>query len=277
MSSEAKRLNKERRITAETYSKTKTHTICIYKKFTDKDYVIWVKMFDLQKRLCHQNLCYVAMKTIKSFCDTKYPTKEKVNKYKIKMSQCINDDKSVCICEDLAYKSICYINPGVIEANEFRKNLGVENDKSIRIEREIITIITKIFAKENMVRQYQIFGLLYRVNLCFVDHKLVIEINEDGQPCYENDKIRQKLEENHGFTFSRIDSHLDAGAGFDLDVGIAKIQNYINESSLKLAVDSAEKSLKEKFAKELFSYILSFSGTLKYVKYLKYCLPYKNG
>ena len=41
----------------------------------------------------------------------------------------------------------------MIEANEFRKNLGVENDKSIRIEREIIAIIMKIFAEENMVRQ----------------------------------------------------------------------------------------------------------------------------
>ena len=170
------------------------------------------------------------------------------------MSQWINDDKSTYICEDLAYKIICYINLDLTESDEFRKNLGVENDKSIRIEREIITIITKIFAKENMVRQYQILGLLYRVDLCFVDHKLAIEITEDGYPCYENDKIREKLKENHGFTFSRIDPHLDADA-----------------------VDSAEKSLKEKFEKELFSYILSFSGTLKCVKYLKYCLPYKNG
>ena len=40
MSSEAKRLSKERKITAERYSKTKTHTICVYRKFTDKNYVI---------------------------------------------------------------------------------------------------------------------------------------------------------------------------------------------------------------------------------------------
>ena len=68
-----------------------------------------------------------------------------MKKYKIKTSQWINDDKSVYIREDLAYKLILYINPGVTEANEFRKNLGFENDKSVRIEREIIVIIMKIF------------------------------------------------------------------------------------------------------------------------------------
>ena len=68
-----------------------------------------------------------------------------MKKYKIKTSQWINDDKSVYIREDLAYKLILYINPGVIETNEFRKNLGFENDNSVRIEREIIVIIMKIF------------------------------------------------------------------------------------------------------------------------------------
>ena len=51
------------------------------------------------------------------------------------MSQWINDDKSTYNREDLAYKIICYINLDVTESDEFRKNLGVENDKSIRIER----------------------------------------------------------------------------------------------------------------------------------------------
>ena len=62
--------------------------------------------------------------------------------------------------EDLAYKLIHPINLGVIEANEFRKNLGVQNDQSVRIEKEIIAIIMKIFAKEKMVRQYKILDYL---------------------------------------------------------------------------------------------------------------------
>ena len=103
----------------------------------------------------------------------------------------------------------------------------------------------KIFAKENMVRQYQVSGLLYRVDLRFVAHKLVREFDEDSIPYYNNDEIRQKLIEDHGFTFIRINPNPNPSVGFDIDVEIAKIYNYINESSVKLAVNSAEKSLQK--------------------------------
>ena len=46
---------------------------------------------------------------------------------------------------------IRYTNLGVIEADEFRKYLGVKNYQPIRIEREMIVIVMKIFAKEKMV------------------------------------------------------------------------------------------------------------------------------
>ena len=55
--------------------------------------------------------------------------------------------------------------------------------------------------------------------------------------------------ENLGFTFIRINPDVES---FDLDVEIARIHNYINESSVRWwVVNSAEKSLKETFAKEL--------------------------
>ena len=166
------------------------------------------------------------------------------------MGQWTNNDKSVYIREDLAYKIIRYTNLGEIEADEFRKNLGITNIQSIRIKREIIATIIKMFAKESMVGQYQIPRLPCRVDLWFVTHKLIIEIDEDGHPYYKNDETRQKLKENLGFTFIRINPDSDPDASFDLDVEIAKIYNYINESSVKLAVNLAEKSLKEKFPKK---------------------------
>ena len=76
--------------------------------------------------------------------------------------------------------------------------------------------------------------------ICFADHKLVIEIDEDGHPYYENGKTRQKLMGNHSFTFIRNNPDPDPDAGFHLDGEIAKIYNYINKSSLKLAVDPTE-------------------------------------
>ena len=58
MSSGAERRIEERKITTEKkkYSDKQTQTICVYRKFTDEDYAIWVKMIDLQKRSCHRNL-----------------------------------------------------------------------------------------------------------------------------------------------------------------------------------------------------------------------------
>ena len=61
-------------------------------------------MIDLLKSLCHQNLYHPAMKKINSFCKTKHPTKEQVKKYKRKMNQWIDEDKSVYLREDLVYK-----------------------------------------------------------------------------------------------------------------------------------------------------------------------------
>ena len=69
----------------------------------------------------------------------------------------------------------------------------------------------------------------------------MIEIYKDCHPYYENDETRQKLIENLGFTFIRINSDSDPDAGFDLDVEITKIYNKISESSLTLAVDSPKK------------------------------------
>ena len=43
----------------------------------------------------------------------------------------------------------------MIEANKFRKNLGVENDQSIRIETEMIAIIMKSFGKNNYGKTVQ--------------------------------------------------------------------------------------------------------------------------
>ena len=110
--------------------------------------------------------------------------------------------------------------------------------------------------KKNILRQYQILKLPFRVDFCFVDHKLVIEIDEDGHLYYENDETRQRLIENLGFTFIRNNPDPDPDASFDLDSEIAKIYNCINGSSVKLA----EKSLIEMFSRELLNYISSTSN-----------------
>ena len=97
-------------------------------------------MIDLQKRSDYR--IYVMLQLLTTFCCTKSPTKEQIKQYKGKRNELgddgdddddddDNDDKSVYLNEDFAYKLIRYIDPGVTEANKFRKNLGVENNKSI--------------------------------------------------------------------------------------------------------------------------------------------------
>ena len=90
----------------------------------------------------------------------------------------------------------------------------------------------KLFAMESMIRQYKIDGLPYDVDLCFTIHELMVEINEDGYVYYDEKKhqIKQKLMENLGFTFVRINPDIE---NFDLDVEIARIYNQIEESSVK--------------------------------------------
>ena len=87
-----------------------------------------------------------------------------------------------------------------------------------------------------MIRLCKIPGLHYLVDLCFVAHKLVIEIDEDDHPYYENDEIRQQLTENLGFTFTRINPDPDS------------------------AETQQKNNFKKKFAKKLLSYMSSFSG-----------------
>ena len=95
---------------------------------------------------------------------------------------------------------------------------------------------------------------------------VVVEVDQDGHVYYneEQHQIRQKLIENLDFTFIRINPDAE---NFDLDVEIAKIYNYINESPVRLAVKLVEKYLKERFAKELLSFMSSFSKFFKSVRY----------
>ena len=136
----------------------------------------------------------------------------------------INDDKSVYIREDLAYNLICYSNLGLIKADKIRKNLGISNNQSIRRERKIIAKIIKIIAAKSMGRQYKIEGLSFEVDLCFLVHRIVVEIDEDGHLLYDEKKSNKMIE----------------NLGFDLDAEISRIYNYINKSSVKLAINVAD-------------------------------------
>ena len=98
------------------------------------------------------------------------------------------------------------------------------NKQLVRRESEIVASIMKIFAIECMIRQYKIDSLPYDVCLCFLVHIIILEVHEDGNAYYdeEDHQIRQKLIENLGFTFTRINPEVE---NCDLDVKIARLYN----------------------------------------------------
>ena len=118
-------------------------------------------------------------KKIKSYCNTKYPTKDQIRKYKRKVNQCVYNR------EDLAYNLIRYSKLGVTKTDEFRINFAILNNQSVRTEIEIVAIIMKIFAMESKIRQHKIDRLLYDVELCITVRKLVVEIDEDRNVYYD--------------------------------------------------------------------------------------------
>ena len=67
MSSKAEEITQIRKITAEKYSENKIHTLCVHRKCTGKDYVIWVRMSDLQENLDLRNLSHLVLKQIKNY------------------------------------------------------------------------------------------------------------------------------------------------------------------------------------------------------------------
>ena len=95
MSSETERLTRERKTTVKTYTNNRTHTICAKKRGTNDFYVIWVKLIDLQKPLFRWNLCYAAMKKIKSYCKKNILLK---NKSKNTKEKYINGSVIIKVC-----------------------------------------------------------------------------------------------------------------------------------------------------------------------------------
>ena len=103
-----------------------------------------------------------------------------------------------------------------------------------------------------MPRQCKLDGLFFEVDLCFLVHKLVEENDEDGHH-EEKDQIRQMLIENPGFIVIRINRDVKKS---DLDVEIARIYNYIKESSVELVVNSTRKVFKRKVCKRIIELLV---------------------
>ena len=84
----------------------------------------------------------------------------------------------------------------------------------------------------------------YYIDLVFPEHKLGIEIDENGhtEKCKTKERERKEVIENAGFKLIRINPDKE---DFDIFDGISEIQDFIYESCKKLTQELNKKSLVE--------------------------------
>ena len=100
-----------------------------------------------------------------------------------------------------------------------------------------------LFGAEEIILQHNVLG--YRFDAYFLEHKLAIEVDEQGHNDRDSDYeiIRQRaIEKEIGCEFIRINPPKE---DFNIFVEIGKIQNYIIKSTKKITKNSTIKDVKE--------------------------------
>ena len=99
-------------------------------------------------------------------------------------------------------------------------------------EQSVLTKTMPVFPAEEIILQYSVLG--YRVDAYLPKHKLGIEIDEQGHNHGSIDyeiEIKTATEKELGRKFIRIDRDKE---GFDVNIELGRIQNYIVKSINKL-------------------------------------------
>lgn len=103
MSSRAKELTQIRTITAEKYLENKIHIIFVHIKFTNEDYVLWVKLTVYTKIQILKTYVIQQQKKVGVIVKQNILLKIKLGNTKKANEWIDEDDKSVYIREDLTY------------------------------------------------------------------------------------------------------------------------------------------------------------------------------
>ena len=121
-----------------------------------------------------------------------------------------------------------------------------------------------MFDGEDLQTQYSV--LSYRIDLYFHEYKLAIEVDELGhndRNTYYEIKRERQIEKELNCVFIR--ANLDA-ADFNI--------NKLNDQIVKHIIQTKEEKLKNKFGKELLSYMSSIFIPLKTIRhFVKKILP----
>ena len=121
---------------------------------------------------------------------------------------------------------------------KFRSKLGFNQyDITLTKEQSVLKSVMDAFEGENLQNQYSALG--YRIDLCFHDYKLSIEVDEKGNEDRHTDheiKRQKALEKEIGCEFIRINPD-------EKYFNIFKTINEIHRQIKKLTEKSTKKSL----------------------------------
>ena len=115
------------------------------------------------------------------------------------------------------------------ELCKFKRNLGIKLHDVINCKEEtVLESITDAFKGENIQTQYTVIG--YKIDLCFHEYKLAIEIDESGHNDRNIDykiKRQRAIEKELGCVFIRINPDAE---DFNIFQEINKIYRHIKIS-----------------------------------------------
>ena len=170
-------------------------------------------------------------------------TNQQIKKYKIDRAKLFkNSQHSMYVHEDIAITIIMQSRLSDLETINFRSDLRFNQINLIlKKEQTVLRSIKDAFEGEDMQTQYTVIG--YRIDLCFHEHKLAIEVDELGHVDrnLNNEIERQKaLERELNCVFIRI-NHDEKN--FNVFKEINKIHRHIKKSTKKSLIDKISKRL----------------------------------
>ena len=201
-------------------------------------------MKDIQDDLGIKNVCDSLRREIQGIFETKKLTKEQKKQY-VRSRNDVNKDlknsqytytrndiieKVIKNCRSIKGNNKLYKEK---QRKTFRELLCFkENEIFESKEYSIIKQIKKVFIKQKMIDQYRIDK--YFIDLYFLEHKLEIEVDENGHLDRLNfqEITREETIKNLDITLIEINPDKE---GFDIFDEISEIQSFINEYALKIA------------------------------------------
>ena len=133
----------------------------------DREGILWLNEKQIEEELDHKNM---RVTKVKYLSDHRKHRHELVDAPK-------KQPNRIFIRNELPTKVI--MDCRTTTAHKFRARLGFKQyDAILTKEQSVLTKIKSSFGRENMQTQYSVLG--YRIDLCFHDYELAIEIDVNG-------------------------------------------------------------------------------------------------